>query len=206
MASSSIAPTSASDRAPPPRRPPRRPRGDSAAPSSKRSRLDGEDDAARRQRAERAGELDRLGEAEAVRGHRRTSPAAAARRRRRSGWIVPGGAPDSAGVDEDGASRIAEPVEQRRRLAVGLDEHRTSPGTRPRSRRATIRPTASSPRSGLPMPITTQRPAHRASRSPPVDARGRGNGWRRRCTGRSCAPSARSDGGAPRRAGRASRR
>ena len=56
------------------------------------------------------------------------------------------------------------------------------------SRSTTAGPTPSSRRYGLPTPITTM------PRSCPAPPSGRGSGWRRRCTGRSCGSPARTRG------------
>ena len=103
-----------------PRRPPAPP-GATTARRWRRTRLDRVDDAARRQPAERAGQLDRFGEAEAVRRHAERRSRQRARRRRRSG----------------GPCRLPRPTRRRRpgRRASAPSsraEQRASPRRRPR--------------------------------------------------------------------------
>ena len=86
-------------------------------------------------------------------------------------WTVPGGAPDCAASI---TQTRRNPCNSARTAVASpsCSTIRTVAGTRPRSRRATMRPTASSPRSQLPMPSTAV--AKDVENPPPPLA---GGGW-----------------------------
>ena len=154
--------------------------GESGAPVEAGA-LDAEDHEPRGQAAERAAELDRLGEAEPVRRGR------AERGRQRIGVRRRGGGRARRRARADRVDHDASPAPaQASSSAVGspsCSSTRTL-GQRARAGGApTARPAASSPRQRLPMPIDDQRA---------VDIERRGSASRRRCTGRSCGSPARS--------------
>ena len=107
--------------------------------------LDGVDLQPRGQAAERAGELDGVGDPEGVRRGARSAGRQRRRGARRSGGPCPGGAPERGGVDDDDVLGAGPQVEQPRRV-VGA--------RRRRSAAATAGPAPSSPRQALPTPIT----------------------------------------------------
>ena len=107
-----------------------------------------------RQHAERAGKTDRLGHTEAMRRDAAAGGASSATVQSMR-WIVPAGAPDRACIDQPclsaPSSNSASSPHLRR---CARDPHIWQvPDC---SSEATKRPTASSPRSGLPIPSTTR--------------------------------------------------
>ena len=125
-------------------------------------------------RAERARELDRIRRGRWRATTWRTSAAATAPATASRRWIVPGVAPERPASTMITWSRLAEEVEELAGLAVGFD-HLTSAGSARAAVPATTRPTASSPRSGWPMP--TMRRSRRAHPCPQPRSMRRSRKW-----------------------------
>ena len=148
-----------------------------------------------REAAERARQLDRVGDPEGVGGGPQLRRRAAARRAASNQRSVPGGAADAAASTTTTSSRAGPRVEQPRRRRPRARR----PPARARDRRA---PRASSPRHAVADADDERHPRSIVERA--------GSASRRRCTGRSCARPARSGGcsssSAQRRAWRSTKR
>ena len=101
-------------------------------------------------------------------------------------WTLPAGPAPRQASTRTTSSRRRPGVHERRGLAAALARLDAAIVVARASRRATAVPAPSSPRSGLPTPITSAAPSLLAA------ARASGSASRRRCTGRSCGSPART--------------